>query len=98
MKDEDMVDIGLSRLAHAPVPRELADIEQRVLHSIGAAGLEIPGSTIRGFRLAAAALALAMGIVAGASPSTEALASPASLSPLDGSSALAPSTLLLSGQ
>ena len=94
MEDERMVDIGLNRLAQAPVPAELADLEQRVLGTIQAAGVRAHGGASSGLRLAAAGLALSMGIVAGALPSTDAYAS-AALSPLDGSSDLAPSTLLL---
>lgn len=97
MEDERMVEIGLNRLAHAAVPAELADLEQRVLGSISAEGLQARHSASSGLRLAAAGLALSMGFIAGALPSTEAYAS-AALSPLDGSSELAPSTLLLNGR
>lgn len=92
----DIVEVELSLLARAPVPPELAEIERRVLDSVdGVVGGASSGIT-RELRLAAAAGALIMGMAAGSLPSSEAYAS-ASLTPLDGASALAPSSLLLAG-
>lgn len=92
-----MIDIALRRLAQAPVPPELATMEQRVLASI-ADELAYARSGIRGRVGAFAAVgALVVGIAVGALPGSGANATP-SLSPLDSTSALAPSTLLLRGQ
>ena len=98
MEDSDMVEVGLSRLARAPVPQELSLVEQRVLGSISAMGAQVHTAGLRGLRTLAAAGALMMGVVAGALPSAKAYELQSELSPLDGSSALAPSTLLLYGQ
>lgn len=90
------IDAVLERLAQSPVPEGLAAIEGQVLSRITGEG---PGSArARSLRYAAGGLALALGIVVGALPSDADYRAPAALTPLDGSSALAPSTLLLSGE
>lgn len=89
-----MVEVALHRLAQAPVPAKLAEVERKVLGSIAAEGPHSGGALVRELRFAAAIGALVMGIAAGALPSSEASAS-SSLTPLDGTSALFPSSLLL---
>ncbi len=86
----DDLDRALARLADAPVPVALDGIETRVLARIGAQ------STARyagaGFG-AVAVVALMIGMVGAELPATASPAA-ASLTPLGGTSALAPSTLL----
>jgi hypothetical protein len=86
----DDLDKALARLAGAPVPAALDDIDVRVLARIGTrpvmrqAGVGLGVVTIA---------ALAIGMVGAELPAT---ASPlASLAPLGGSSPLAPSALLV---
>jgi hypothetical protein len=86
----DDLDRALARLAGAPVPAALDDVEARVLARIGTrpvvrqAGLGIGAVTVA---------ALAIGMIGAELPAT---ASPAaSLAPLGGASPLAPSTLLI---
>lgn len=87
----DDLDKALARLAGAPVPVALDGLEAQVLARIGArptiarAGLEIGVATT--------IAALAIGVMGAGMPATAGQA--ASLSPLGGSSPLAPSTLLV---
>lgn len=85
----DDLDRTLARLAEAPAPPALDVVEARVLARIGAP----PSARTGALGLAAVTLAgLAIGLVGADFP---AAASPApSFSPLGGSMALAPSTLL----
>ena len=86
----DDLDRALARLAGAPVPAALDDVEARVLARIGTrpvvrqSGLGIGAVTVA---------SLAIGMSCADLPAT---ASPAvSLAPLGGASPLAPSTLLI---
>lgn len=90
----DRVEAALRRLAQAPVPPALADIERRVLDSIAREADRPRNGLMRELRLAAAVGALLMGIVAGSMQSSD-TSSSFSLSPLDGASVLAPSSVLL---
>lgn len=87
----DDLDEALARLAGAPAPAALDGIEARVLARIGAR----PTVARAGFGVGVATTIVALGIgVAGAGmPATAGQAG--SLSPLGGSSPLAPSTLLI---
>jgi len=88
----DSLDSVLMRVAHAPVPASVEEIDVRVLARIAAQpamrlGMGVGGMTI--------AIALMMGMVGASVPAQE--ASTASLTPLAPVSSLAPSSLLLGG-
>lgn len=83
------LDAMLTRLAHAPVPLALDEIEDRVLARIASRPAAQAGL---GVGVLGVAMALAMGVVAGGAPAPAHAVS--SLSPLGPDSSLAPSTLL----
>lgn len=91
----DDIDFALSRAASAPVPTRLAATEALVLSRVSGhsfATRELPV----GFRVAAMASALIMGVAGGLVPA-EPAAAEHSLSPIGGAAELAPSTLLTGG-
>lgn len=85
----DDIDRALARLAGAPAPEAIEGLEGRVLAQIRAR----PTARQAGIGMGVVAVvALAIGMAGGGPPATARAVSP--LSPLGGSSALAPSTLL----
>jgi hypothetical protein len=89
---EDL-DRALARLADAPAPAALDDIDARVLARIGAR----PSTRAAGLGIGAVAVAALVIGMAGAGLPVSARAG-ATLAPLGGVSPLAPSTLLATGQ
>lgn len=89
----DADDGTLERLARAPTPAGLVNVEAAVLGRIAG---ELPARGRDGFGLSAfaAAAAMSMGVLGGAVP-READSAQAALSPLTGVSSLAPSSLLM---
>lgn len=87
----DDLDRALARLAGVPAPAALDGLEARVLARIGAR----PTVAKAGFGIGVVTTiaALAIGVVGAGMPATPGRA--ATLGPLDGSSSLAPSTLLI---
>ena len=87
----DDLDGALARLARAPAPAALDDIEARVLARIGTRPI-VTGAGL-GIGAATTIAALAIGVAGAGIPATSSHA--ASLAPLGGSSPFAPSTLLI---
>ncbi len=87
----DDLDRALARLAGAPAPAALDELEARVLARIGTRPTVVRAKFGIGFATTIAALAI--GVVGAGMPAAAGQA--ASLGPLGGSSPLAPSTLLI---
>jgi hypothetical protein len=87
----DDLDAALARLAHAPLPPALDNLEARVLARIAAQPAVRAGF---GFGAATIGAAMIMGVVGASLPAAPAYAV-STLTPFGPSSPLAPSTLLL---
>lgn len=84
----DDIDQALTRLAQAPLPKALDELEARVLAQIETAPPSRSGLGIGAISIAA----LALGVIGAGVPASSGTA--ASLAPIGGGFALAPSTLL----
>jgi hypothetical protein len=87
----DDLDALLARLAHAPLPAALDNLEERVLARIAAQPFARSGLGLGAIAIAAA---MVLGVAGAGVPAAPAFAV-SSLAPLGPSSPLAPSTLLM---
>lgn len=85
------LDHWLRRLEQAPTDRSLSDLEGSVLSEIASRQRAAPATAIWGWRSAAAAVVLAIGVIAAGTSSVEARSD---LALFSSDVALAPSTLL----